>query len=286
MTSNEINQQQLLNTLVTAIQTCIYNYPTYNYLTQQQNYLRSKLVEETNNPLLKNGQKYFSQNDEDGILLEILKRTNLNKSKDKPSFIEYGVENGLECNSLILLMNNWKGIWVGNEDLAFDLNESQNLYYKKGWVTLENCAEIYAEGLNKINENEYDILSMDLDGNDLHFIRSILEENHKPKIIIAEYNAKFPPPIKFSVNYDPEHNFKDDYMGASLQSLSDLLIPKGYFLACCNITGSNSFFVSNEYRNAFTDIPNSIDQLFIPANYGIVTRMGHSTSAKTISQYL
>jgi hypothetical protein len=283
---NEINQQQLLNTLVTAIQTCIYNYPTYNYLTQHQNALRLKLVEKTNNPLLKSGQKYFSQNDEDGILLEILKRINLKKSKDKPSFIEFGVENGLECNSLILLMNYWKGIWVGNEDLAFDLNESKNLHYKKGWVTLENCAAIYAEGLKKINESEYDLLSMDLDGNDLHFIKSILEEKYKPKIIIAEYNAKFPPPIKFSVTYDAEHNFKDDYMGASLQSLCDLLIPNGYFLACCNITGSNSFFVSSEYKNAFTDIPSSINQLFMPPNYGIVTRVGHPVSPKTILNFI
>ena len=66
------NQENLLQTLVTAIQTCIYNYPTYNYLTQVQNTLRLDLSEKSNNPLIKKGQKYFSQNDEDGILLEIL----------------------------------------------------------------------------------------------------------------------------------------------------------------------------------------------------------------------
>lgn len=285
----QITQNEIIsfaNAVATGVSANIYGYPLYNYLTQHQNHLRSAIAEKSNNPILKFGCKYFSQNDEDGILLEILKRTNHLNSNHEFSFIEFGVENGLECNSLILLMNKWKGVWVGNEDLAFDVSTSKNLYYQKGWVTLDNCVELYENGLSKINSNDYNILSMDLDGNDLHFIRSILEKNHKPKIIIAEYNAKFPPPINFSVDYDPNHSFKDDYMGASLQSYCDLIIPHGYFLACCNITGSNSFFISNEFINAFSDIPKTIDELFMPANYGIVTRVGHPTSGKTISQFL
>src|SRR5216117_3899221 len=61
------------------------------------------------NPLLKLGRKYFSQNDEDGILLEILRRLGI----DNGVFVELGVGTGLENNTLILLMSGWQGVWLG-----------------------------------------------------------------------------------------------------------------------------------------------------------------------------
>ena len=58
------------------------------------------------NPLVKAGQKYFSQNDEDGITLDILRRIGL----ESGTFVEFGAGDGLENNSLILLMRGWKGV--------------------------------------------------------------------------------------------------------------------------------------------------------------------------------
>lgn len=286
MNQNGIDTQALFNALVTAIQTCITNYPTYNYLTQGQNYYRQILAANSQNPLLKKGQKYYSQNDEDGILLEIIKRIGLTNNDACYKFIEFGVGNGLENNSLILLMLGWKGAWVGNEELAFDLPENSSLQYSKDWISLENVKNVYESNLSKLGALDYDLLSMDLDGNDLHFIKEILNGGSRPKIIIAEYNAKFPPPIEFTVEYNPSHNFTDDYMGASIESLNKSLNNYGYTLVCCNITGSNAFFIRNDYINCFTDIPKSIDELFMPVNYGIVTRAGHPPSPKTISHFI
>jgi hypothetical protein len=56
------------------------------------------------------GRRHFSQNDEDGILLEILRRLDI---VDARSFIEFGVGDGTENNTIILLAKKWSGAWVG-----------------------------------------------------------------------------------------------------------------------------------------------------------------------------
>src|SRR4051794_18750785 len=66
---------------------------------QIEQYWMAKRSNSTN-PLVRSGAKYFSQNDEDGILLEILRRIGL----EKGVAAELGIGNGLENNTLILLM--------------------------------------------------------------------------------------------------------------------------------------------------------------------------------------
>src|SRR5512146_745114 len=62
------------------------------------------------NPLSRCGMKCFSQTDEDGITLEILRRI---RSLESGTFAEFGVGNGSENNTLILKALGWKGFWVG-----------------------------------------------------------------------------------------------------------------------------------------------------------------------------
>jgi hypothetical protein len=59
------------------------------------------------------GFKVYSQNEEDGILAEIFRRLGIARG----SFCEIGVENGLQCNTLYLIHNGWRGAWLeGNEN--------------------------------------------------------------------------------------------------------------------------------------------------------------------------
>ena len=58
--------------------------------------------------LLRFGFKAYSQNEEDGIIQEIFRRIGtINKT-----FIEIGVGNGLENNTLYLLLQGWRGLWI------------------------------------------------------------------------------------------------------------------------------------------------------------------------------
>jgi hypothetical protein len=59
----------------------------------------SRSKEGTRNPLNRFGAKYFSQGEEDGLTLEIIKRLGIKNG----TFAELGVGNGLENNTLILL---------------------------------------------------------------------------------------------------------------------------------------------------------------------------------------
>ncbi|HET9404681.1 MAG TPA: hypothetical protein VFO57_08870, partial [Burkholderiales bacterium] len=239
--------------------------------------------EKSKNPLLKYGEKFFSQHDEDGILLEICKRIRLTRGV----FVEIGVGNGLENNSLILLMNGWQGVWLGAEPLAFDVPDSGPLLFQQAWVTRETCSALVTHGLTALGQGQPNVLSVDIDGNDLYVVEAIIASGISPDIVICEYNAKFPPPIRWSINYDPAHSWDgSDYQGVSLQLLVDVLGKYDYRLVACNVTGSNAFFVLNRHAGDFDDVPRSAAELFMAADYNWFFGRGHATSPRTIAGFL
>jgi hypothetical protein len=223
------------------------------------------------NPLNNFGKKCFSQTDEDGITLEILKRLNI---LENGVYAEYGVGNGVENNTLILAALGWSGFWVGGEELVFDASKNKNFVYCKEWITLENILPISLQALEKINKKSTDVISLDLDGNDIYFVEHLLKNGMKPKLFIVEYNARFPPPIKFQIDYDPTHQWKgDDYFGASLYSFFELFAKHGYKLVCCNShTGANAFFVDASFSHLFTDVPKTIHDIYVEPNYYLYNR--------------
>src|SRR5690242_675114 len=88
-------------------------------LAQINSFLSSLLA---NSPRYRDSRKLnhfehqaFSQNGEDGILAEIFRRIGV---KDR-FFVEFGVGNGLENNTVFLLQQNWRGCWIeGNAQSA------------------------------------------------------------------------------------------------------------------------------------------------------------------------
>src|SRR5215475_6955019 len=58
--------------------------------------------------LLRYGFKVYSQCDEDGIIQEIFKRIETTNR----IFVEFGVETGIECNTVKLLLEGWRGLWL------------------------------------------------------------------------------------------------------------------------------------------------------------------------------
>jgi hypothetical protein len=236
------------------------------------------------NPLNRCGAKFFSQSDEDGITLEIVKRLGLKNG----TFLELGVGNGLENNTLVLLSIGWRGAWIGGEELAFNHHLNPRRFsYEKAWITLDNIASLTQEGLSNINTADVDVLCVDLDGNDLYFTEALLNVLH-PALVIVEYNAKFPPPARWSVPYDPNFTWDlTDYQGASLASFCDLLSRFCYALVCCNgATGVNAFFVRNEHLTHFHDVPKDMNDLFIPRQFELPVYVGHPPSPKTVEAML
>ena len=199
--------------------------------------------------LLKAGYRVYSQADEDGILHEIFRRI----GEGQRTFLELGVGNGLENNTLFLLIQGWNGLWIEGSD-------------RKAAASKKNLAAQIAEGRLQIEQNfitastidqniasftagrDVDLLSIDLDGNDYYVLDAI--RSISPRVIVAEYNSKFPPDVPWIIEYNESHRWDGtDYFGASLKSLELLLTRRGYALVGCNIVGTNAFFVRTDLVN-------------------------------------
>lgn len=226
------------------------------------------------NPLNKSSMSGFSQSDEDAITLEILNRMGLQSGY----FVEFGVGNGTENNTLILLAAGWRGAWFGGADLAFDPSASKKLEFSQVWITRDNIVSLFESA-----GETADVISLDLDGNDIYFIEELLQSGATPKLFIAEYNGKFPASVKFQIPYDEGHRWNgDDYYGASLRSLNEVFQKYDYTLVCCNTSGINAFFVHDSMMDKFSDIPTDLEELYSEPFYFFRRRRMHPTSVKTI----
>ena len=233
------------------------------------------------NPLISNPRRYFSQNDEDGILLNILARI----EKESPgTFIEFGVGDGRENNTLILLAMGWRGVWIGAEDLCIS-RLGERLSFVKAWITRENATNLAESGLSslQLDMNEVFLISVDIDGNDYYVCDALLKSGVRPTVFVVEFNGSFPPNVNFKIDYRGDFRGNgSDYYGASLGAWHELFSRYDYFLVACNMTGSNAFFVNAKYTRVFQDLPRKIEELYMPPNYEIFPEAWHWRSHETI----
>lgn len=205
--------------------------------------------------LLKFGYRTYSQNDEDGIIAEIFRRIGCSNK----TFIEFGIGDGTECNSLNLIAGGWRGLWVERNDIRAvaqlhkTLIETGILRIQQAKITAENIDQVLAE--NALDP-EPDLLSIDVDGNDYWLWRAV--STVKPRVLVIEYNPLWRPPLSVSMRYNPNHAFRrDGYFGCSLKALEKLSSEKGYNLVGCCFAGANAFFVRQDlcggtFREPFT----------------------------------
>lgn len=234
------------------------------------------------NPFVKYGEKCFSQTDEDGITIEIINRLGIGKG----GFVEFGVGNGMENNTLALLSLGWNGCWFGGEDVLFNMEKSVKLSFEKTWITKDNIVDLCHSAQKQITK--IDLISLDLDGNDYYLVNEILENDIAPTVFVVEYNAKFIPPIEFVIDYKIDHKWtNDDYFGASLTSFNILFERFNYTLVCCNsATGTNAFFIKKEFRSLFPEVPSSIKDIYCSPYYYRPSKFGHKQSVKTIEKII
>ena len=230
------------------------------------------------------GFKVYSQADEDGIVEEIGHRLGL----DRGYFIEIGCGDGRENNSHYLLLKGWRGIWVDGEEsnvsaIRAALPSGRGLRVVERMVTRENVASIPLAA-NSPDFGELDILSVDVDGNDLAITAAAIDA-WSPKVVICEYNAKFRFPIKIEVAYNPQHRWaRDDYHGASLATWVEQLQPR-YRLIACTVAGTNAFFVRSDLAVHFATYPP--ERLYQPARFHLTAlRSGHPPSLSFLKNAL
>jgi hypothetical protein len=196
--------------------------------------------------LLRYGFKVYSQHDEDGIIQEIFRRIGASKR----TFVEFGVETGIECNTVKLLIEGWRGLWIeANAQAGKAISSTFDTFLKDRRLTLKQSL-VTAENINTlINsadlDGEIDLLSIDIDFNDYWVWKAITAVN--PRVVAIEYNAGLRPPMSLTVPYQPNRaGDGTNFFGASLEALVRLGRVKGYRVVGCNISGSNAFFVRED----------------------------------------
>jgi len=245
-------------------------------------------------------EKIYSQNGEDGILQFIFSKIGTTNR----FFVEFGVENGLECNTRYLLeKKGWKGLMMDySEEKQINLKYFlERAWYKRKLGFSEKIRKVKGS-LKKITEypksaiqleikNEkvtaeniqglfqkynvpknFDLLSIDIDYNDYWVWKSIVD--YHPRVVVIEYNSSLLPTESRVVPYDPDARWDGtNYFGSSLLALYNLGLKKGYTLVGCDSKGINTFFVKNELVKGMK-IKN-LQDLYRPPKYGKIVNGRH-----------
>ena len=221
------------------------------------------------------GYKVYSQNDEDGIINEIFRRIGTTNKR----FIEFGVQDGLESNCHLLLFYGWSGLWIeGSSDYCNEIAVKFRPVIENGQLTVTN-AFITKDNINSLFEQsgftgEIDLLSIDIDGNDLYIWNAINSVN--PRVVITEFNGKFPPDLEWSQAYDPAHVWKGtDWHGASLKAFEKLAEKKGYCLVGTDLRGCNAFFVRADLVSDNFIEPHTAEALYNPLRTKLIFTASH-----------
>ena len=225
--------------------------------------------------LLRYGAKAYSQNDEDGILAEIFRRIGTTSR----TFVEIGTGVGLENNTLALLVQGWRGLWLeGDNEKAKRARTNLAAYVASDRLGIEN---VFAtrDNIDALLQNgapspELDLLSIDVDGTDYHLWHAV--HSISPRVVVMEYNASWFPPMSLAVAYRERFEWKaNTYYGASLKALELLAERKGYHLVGCCFAGVNAFFVRSDLCGSNFCEPYTAENHFEPARYWMLRTAGH-----------
>ena len=196
----------------------------------------------------------FSQNGEDGVLVEILNRLGVTNR----FFVEFGIQNGSEGNCVLLAdVFGWSGLFIeGDPD---DFAEVRAKYAgtavrtRHDLVTADRIEEIFSDA--GVPEAP-DVLSIDIDGNDVYVWDALT--GFRPRVVVIEYNAGITEPGPVAQPHAPARVWDGSgAFGASLEALDVVAGRKGYRLAHTDLTGVNAFYVTEEDwpRLGLSDVP-------------------------------
>lgn len=191
----------------------------------------------------------FTSSGEDGILLRLINAVGCTNKK----FVDIGSNDCINSNCANLAFHhNWKGVFIEGDKKT--LARGKYIYTKHFKKNINRFSFVNAivepNNINAIikkviGDEEVEVLSIDLDGNDYHIWKAI--DVIKPKIVVVEVQIE-----KGNIVFIPkyENNFElfedNQPKGASPLSMVKLAETKGYQLVAANNEGYNLFFVRNE----------------------------------------
>ena len=219
----------------------------------------------------------YSQNGEDGMLAEIVRRVG---ARDR-FFVEIGIEDGRQCNTRLLLESGWRGLWIeGNVALAEQAIANFRRYVDSGALAV--CVGVIHPGnINAVLDRAqapaaFDLLSLDIDQH-THNVWRALER--PARIACIEYNASIPPSLPLEVPYDANAYWDgSNWFGAGLKALELIGAAKNLALVGCDLSGANAFFVAHEEAQGQFRAPFTAETHYQPPCYQLLAHAGHPPS--------
>ena len=206
-------------------------------------------------------ENFFSQNGEDGILHEILRRFSSSRQELTEYFVEFGAWDGIKFSNTwnLALKSAWRGLYIEADPHKFQelVHNCASLEGRvvgiNQYVRSGGEREKKKGGGNSLDEiltvhhvpEDFGVLSVDIDGNDFHVWKSLKRFN--PTVVIVEFNFTIPE----TVNYVQEDNARIN-IGNSYLAFMGLAKEKGYFLA--GATNTNLIFIRDVYKFMFDDL--------------------------------
>ena len=192
--------------------------------------------------------RVFSQNGEDGVIDEIIRRSGAPGRR----FVEFGAGAGSENNCALLAdVFGWSGVFIEPHPASFHrlarkYVTREDVKTIQSFVTPANVQELFeAHGVPP----EPDVLSIDVDGSDYWIWQSI--EAFRPRIVVIEYNSALGADRRLVQPLTQDSWDRTTYYGASIAAFRELGRSKGYRLVHTDLTGTNAFFVRDDLEGDY-----------------------------------
>jgi len=195
----------------------------------------------SNNFYNKYKKNIYSQNGEDGIIEELLKRLNINNGW----VCEFGAWDGIHLsNTYSLVKKGFNAVFIEGDtnkynDLLKTVEQNSTIIPINAFVDYNDTDNSLDNLLKKTNiPIDFDVLSIDIDSFDYQVWKNLKE--YKPKLVIIEINSS----VKAN-NVEWIHT-PDKYEGTGFKPTYNLGIEKGYTFV---LHTGNMFFVRSDLFN-------------------------------------
>jgi hypothetical protein len=197
----------------------------------------------------------YSQTGEDGVVAKALEML---PSLDKWC-VEFGAWDGKHLSNTYNLVENenYNVVLVEGDKAKYASLRNEYPYRERatfvgqfvGWEENDNLDTILEKTAAPLN---FDLLSIDVDGNDYHIWKAV--QKYRPKLVLIEFNPTSS--NRFDYVQPPDPNCNQSNSPAALVRLGK---SKEYELIC--VIGPNLLFVDREYYEAFHISDNSLEIL-------------------------
>jgi hypothetical protein len=189
------------------------------------------------------GDVSYSHGDEQILIAKYLKELAIQSHE----CVDIAASDGVTMsNTYFLFRQGWAGLAVEYDACRFASLAAT--YSSLPGVNLAKCKVTPLNAVSLLKANalpaNFGFLNLDIDGYDYFVLEQILGE-FRPSLICVEINEKIPPPVKFTVKWNPDYVWEaDNFYGQSISQLYSLCPAFSYSLV--ELHYNNAFLVPSE----------------------------------------